>query len=120
MSKLPARIYKGQLVQRCAIPDAAKKHLRPVAQAPLEATAKRLAELEEWAPEALDGAIRSLAEALELGMGKIAQPLRVALTGTAVSPSIDKTLWLTGKARSLARIQLALDFIAARIAENPA
>lgn len=101
-------------------PNAAKKHLRPVAQAPLEATAKRLAELEEWAPEALDGAIRSLAEALELGMGKIAQPLRVALTGTAVSPSIDKTLWLTGKARSLARIQLALDFIAARIAENPA
>jgi hypothetical protein len=37
-------------------------------------------------------------------MGKIAQPLRVALTGTAVSPSIDKTLWLLGRERSLERI----------------
>jgi glutamyl-tRNA synthetase len=47
-------------------------------------------------------------------MGKVAQPLRVALTGTAVSPSIDKTLWLMGKQRSLAGLAMALDFIEAR------
>jgi glutamyl-tRNA synthetase len=58
------------------------------------------------------------AEELEVGMGKIAQPLRVALTGSAVSPSIDKTLWLVGRERSLARIDRALDFIASRIAES--
>jgi len=49
-------------------------------------------------------------------MGKIAQPLRVALTGTAVSPSIDKTLWLVGRERSLARIQRALQHVIARAA----
>ena len=49
-------------------------------------------------------------------MGKIAQPLRVALTGTAISPSIDKTLWLVGRERALARIQKAIDFVQARVA----
>jgi glutamyl-tRNA synthetase len=73
---------------------AAHKHLRPVAGMPLEAAASRLADLENWEPDNLDQAVRLLAEELEIGMGKIAQPLRVALTGTAVSPSIDKTLWL--------------------------
>jgi glutamyl-tRNA synthetase len=49
-------------------------------------------------------------------MGKIAQPLRVALTGTAVSPSIDKTLWLLGRERSLERIRRALEYILTRAA----
>lgn len=113
-----SRVFYQPLEQFDA--DAAKKHLRPVAQAPLQALVERLESLDDWQPEALDGAIRSLAEEMELGMGKIAQPLRVALTGTAVSPSIDKTLWLVGKQRSLERIGMALAFIAARIAENPA
>ena len=60
--------------------------------------------------------IDRVAASLELGMGKVAQPLRVALTGTAVSPSIDKTLWLMGKQRSLAGLAMALDFIEARSA----
>jgi glutamyl-tRNA synthetase len=51
-------------------------------------------------------------------MGKIAQPLRVALTGTAVSPSIDKTLWLTGRDRSLARIARALEYVLIRAASQ--
>jgi glutamyl-tRNA synthetase len=56
------------------------------------------------------------ADELEVGMGKIAQPLRVALTGSAVSPSIDKTLWLTGRDRSLMRIRRALEYVLARAA----
>ena len=52
------------------------------------------------------------------GLGKIAQPLRVALTGTAISPSIDKTLWLTGRERSLARIERAIEFVMARAAAS--
>ena len=51
-------------------------------------------------------------------MGKIAQPLRVALTGTAVSPSIDKTLWLVGRERTLIRIQRALEYVMARAAAS--
>ena len=49
-------------------------------------------------------------------MGKIAQPLRVALTGTAISPSIDKTLWLIGRERSLQGIERALAYVLARSA----
>jgi glutamyl-tRNA synthetase len=95
---------------------SAKKHLRPVAEEPLRAVGNRLADLAVWEPERLDEVVRITAEELELGMGKIAQPLRVALTGSAVSPSIDKTLWLTGRERSLERIRRALAYIMARAA----
>jgi glutamyl-tRNA synthetase len=49
-----------------------------------------------------------MAATLELGMGKIAQPLRVALTGTQVSPSIDHTLYLAGRTEALKRINAAI------------
>jgi glutamyl-tRNA synthetase len=97
-------------------PGAAKKHLRPVAEAPLRASRDRLADLAVWEPDRLNETIRAVAEELEVGMGKIAQPLRVALTGTAVSPSIDKTLWLTGRDRSLSRITRALEYVLVRAA----
>jgi glutamyl-tRNA synthetase len=95
---------------------SAKKHLRPVAEEPLRAVGNRLADLAKWEPERLNEAVRITAEELEIGMGKIAQPLRVALTGTAVSPSIDKTLWLVGRERSLERISRALAFVMNRAA----
>jgi glutamyl-tRNA synthetase len=95
---------------------AAQKHLRPVAQEALRAVADRLADLDRWEPESLNEVVRITAGELELGMGKIAQPLRVALTGTAVSPSIDKTLWLLGRERSLERIRRALEYILTRAA----
>jgi glutamyl-tRNA synthetase len=99
-------------------PGAAHKHLRPVAEQPLRAIAGRLEDLATWKPEQLNESVRIAAEELELGMGKIAQPLRVALTGTAVSPSIDKTLWLIGRERSLARIERALEYVLARAAAS--
>ncbi len=82
-------------------PQAAKKHLRPVAAQPLEAMLAELKMQEDWTPGPLHDVIDRVAAALEVGMGKVAQPLRVALTGSGVSPSIDKTLWLMGKQRSL-------------------
>ena len=97
---------------------AAKKHLRPVAEAPLRAIGNRLADLAVWEPGRLDAAVRMAAEELEVGMGKIAQPLRVALTGTAVSPSIDKTLWLTGRERTLTRIRRGLEYVLVRAAAS--
>lgn len=95
---------------------AAKKHLRPVAEQPLRAMFSRLQTQDDWTPGPLHEVIDSVAAELEVGMGKVAQPLRVALTGTGVSPSIDKTLWLMGKQRSLEGIGKALKFIEARIA----
>lgn len=90
---------------------AAQKHLRAAAEAPLRAVGDRLADLARWEPEGLNEAVRITAGELEIGMGRIAQPLRVALTGTAVSPSIDKTLWLLGRERSLERIRRALEHV---------
>lgn len=95
---------------------AAKKHLRPVAAEPLAALRERLGELEVWAPEALQEAVQATVDALGIGFGKIGMPLRVALTGHGQSPAIHQTLWLMGRERSLARIDRALDFIAARAA----
>ncbi len=95
---------------------AARKHLRPVAEEALKVIGSRLAELDTWEPERLNEVVRLTAEELEVGLGKIAQPLRVALTGTAISPSIDKTLWLTGRERSLVRIKRALQYVMARAA----
>jgi glutamyl-tRNA synthetase len=73
--------------------------------------------LPDWQPQALDEAVRGAAAELEVGMGKVAQPLRVALAGSAVSPSIDKTLWLIGRERSLARIENALAYVRERAAQ---
>jgi glutamyl-tRNA synthetase len=47
------------------------------------------------------------AEMLDLKMGKVAQPLRVAITGTTASPAIDETLALVGRDRTIARIERA-------------
>lgn len=95
---------------------AAKKHLRPVAQEPL---ARMRAELEllsfeDWQPEMLHHLVERVAAELELNMGKVAQPLRVAVVGRAASPGIDITLKLVGKDATLRRIDKALAFIDAR------
>ena len=93
---------------------AAKKNLRPVAQEPLEKMRDALSALAEWTPEALHQCVESVAESLELKMGKVAQPLRVAVVGRAASPGIDVTLHLVGKEACLRRIDRALDFIRQR------
>jgi len=63
-----------------------------------------LARLDDWSVPAIEGVVRSLAEESGLKLGKVAQPLRVALTGRTVSPGIFEVMVLIGKAESLARI----------------
>ena len=58
-------------------------------------------------PITVDAALRAAAEKLGVGLGKVAQPLRVAITGSQVSPSIDQTVYLTGQKRALARLDAA-------------
>jgi glutamyl-tRNA synthetase len=95
---------------------AAKKHLRPVAKEPLEKLRDRLGmlALEDWEPETLERAVARVAEELDAKMGKVAQPLRVAVVGRAASPGIDVTLQLVGKDATLRRIDRALDYIRGR------
>lgn len=93
---------------------AAKKHLRPVARGPLEEVAKRIDAIETWNPESIQSAINETAEALEVGMGKVGMPLRVAVTGSGNSPSLDVTLNLLNKEQIAQRIAKALKYIADR------
>lgn len=97
--------------------DAAKKHLRPVARQPLEVVKTKLAALTTWTPEAVHEAIQATADELEIGMGKVGMPLRVAVTGAGQSPGLDVTVHAIGQSRSLARIDMALAFIAEREAQ---
>jgi glutamyl-tRNA synthetase len=90
---------------------AAKKHLRPVAREPLERLLVALEALEEWSRERLHQTVEQVATELELNMGKVAQPLRVAVVGRAASPGIDDTLFLVGKEATLRRIDEALGYI---------
>lgn len=92
---------------------AAKKHLRPVAAEPLERLRDRLdmLALEDWEPVTLEHTVHRVAEELGLNLGKVAQPLRVAVVGRAASPGIDITLGLVGKEATLRRIDGALAYI---------
>ncbi|MCP5699681.1 glutamate--tRNA ligase, partial [Klebsiella pneumoniae] len=69
--------------------DAAKKHLRPVARQPLEVVRDKLAAISEWTAENVHHAIQATADELEVGMGKVGMPLRVAVTGAGQSPALD-------------------------------
>lgn len=90
---------------------AAQKNLKPAAIEPLVQLKAGFAALEDWEKEPLHQVVLQVAETLDLKLGKVAQPLRVALTGTTISPSIDATLYLLGREKSLANIDRALDYI---------
>jgi glutamyl-tRNA synthetase len=87
---------------------AAAKHLAGEAPQILRALREHLAALAKWNAADIHSVLNELAGRLQSGLGKVAQPLRVAVTGTAVSPPIDITLELLGRARALARIDAAL------------
>ncbi len=87
---------------------AVAKHLQNDSAVPVLEAAKLLLATCEWVPEAIHQVIEQVAAKLELGMGKIAQPLRVAMTGTQVSPSIEHTIYLAGREEALKRIDDAI------------
>ncbi|HVZ77583.1 MAG TPA: glutamate--tRNA ligase [Gemmatimonadaceae bacterium] len=80
----------------------------------LRQTREALAALPAWNADAMEPALRTLAESRGVAAGKIFQPLRVALTGLSVSPGIFDVLVLLGRERSLARLDAALAMLQAR------
>jgi glutamyl-tRNA synthetase len=96
---------------------AAKKHLRPVILGPLRDVTARFRALEAWNEEGISRAIETCAADHGINMGKLGQPLRVAVTGGSVSPPIDVTLALVGQHRTLARLDHAIALIEARAAQ---
>ena len=92
------------------VPDekAVAKHLTTDALAQLAELRGELAGLASWTAAAIHDQLTAFAAARALGLGKVAQPLRVALSGGTVSPPIDATVALLGRERVLARIDRAL------------
>ncbi|QGU33700.1 glutamate--tRNA ligase [Thermochromatium tepidum] len=95
-------------------PESAKKHLCQAAREPLERlrAAFELLAFEDWTSEQLKHVVEGVAQELKLNLGKVAQPLRVAIVGRAASPGIEETLRLVGKEATLRRIDKALAYIA--------
>ncbi|PTQ10280.1 glutamate--tRNA ligase [Sphingomonas oleivorans] len=70
----------------------------------LDQARRAISTVEDWSAPALEAAVRPVAEAAGIGLGKVAQPLRAALTGRTTSPGIFDVLALLGKEESLARL----------------
>jgi glutamyl-tRNA synthetase len=87
---------------------AARKHLTAETLPLLRQLASGLRDLPDWDAAGVHGVIASVAERAGLGLGKVAQPLRVAISGGAISPPIDLTVALVGQERALARLERAL------------
>lgn len=90
---------------------AAKKNLTADTAPALERLHETLGALRPWVRESIHDIIAATAESLGVKMGGVAQPLRVAVSGTSVSPPIDQTLEILGQERTLVRIAQALDHI---------
>jgi glutamyl-tRNA synthetase len=87
---------------------AAGKHLTAAAAPLLRDLRAGLGALERWDVAALEPVFEAVRARHEVGMGKLAQPVRVAVTGSSASPGIYETLEVLGRERALARIDAAL------------
>ena len=92
-------------------PQAVQKQFKPETAGYLQAVQSALAALTAWEDEAIHHAIQQACEGLGVKLGKVGPALRVALTGSASSPSLEITLRLIGRERSLERIQAAVAYI---------
>ncbi len=90
---------------------AAKKNFTAGSDQVLTNLHVEFSQLRDWDREALHTTVISLAEKMAVGLGKVAQPLRVAVCGSAMSPSIDLTLSLLGKKTTLARLEKAIKYV---------
>jgi glutamyl-tRNA synthetase len=105
MAEKSAFWYQDTIVMDPAL---VTKHLTPEATKPLEALLARLKTLEPWNAAAIHDAMNAVMEELGIKLGLLAQPVRIAVTGSNVSPSVDVTLALLGKEKTLQRLQNAL------------
>jgi glutamyl-tRNA synthetase len=88
-------------------PQAWKKVMKEGSGELLEAAAATLAGVEQFTPEAIEAALAPLLERFDVKPGRLYQPLRVAITGTSVSPGIFESLSVLGREESVKRIHAA-------------
>ena len=85
--------------------EKATKLLSDDAKVLLSRLTSHLRNVSAWSSELLEEAVRAFAEAEDLKLGKVAQPMRAALTGRATSPGVFDVLFTLGREESLARLQ---------------
>ncbi len=90
---------------------AAKKFLKPTALEPVRLLAERLTALEVFEEKALEDVFRAVMDETGLKLGKIAQPVRVALTGRTASPGIFEIIEIIGREKVLKRLARAIAFM---------
>lgn len=90
---------------------AARKNLQPDVVGVLQQVKQALSGLDEWKAAFIHDAVNRVAQTLDLKLGKVAQPIRVAVAGKGVSPPIDITLELLGRDLTLQRIERAIAHI---------
>jgi len=100
-------------------PAAAAKHLAKADPQPVLALRDVLAAVSDWTVAAIQEAFESVLARFQLSLGKLAQPVRVALTGGTVSPGIFEVAEVIGRERVLARLDKALPLIGTAQAPAP-
>jgi glutamyl-tRNA synthetase len=88
--------------------NAVKKHVTPDSLLALRQVAEELAGLADWSAVAIHDTVTRVATARGLSLGKLAQPIRIAVCGVTVSPPIDATLEILGADETRDRLQAAL------------
>jgi glutamyl-tRNA synthetase len=89
----------------------AKKQFKEATLPILESLKQQYSGLDNWVAEAIHQVVENTVNTLEVGFGKVGQPLRLAVTGHGKSPSIDVTLELLGKEKTLQRLEQAVEYI---------
>jgi glutamyl-tRNA synthetase len=92
---------------------AAKKFLKAAALEPMRLLTAKLKALDSYEEQALEAAFKAVMDGTGLKLGKIAQPVRVALTGTTVSPGIFEIISVLGPEKVIARLEAAIAYIKA-------
>jgi glutamyl-tRNA synthetase len=94
-----------------------KKVMKPRVLEPLTSGLEALEDLDSWSLDSIEGSLREVMERESVGAGKVLQPIRVAITGTSVSPGIFESLEVLGRETSLGRLQSAVQRLQSTVAE---
>ena len=95
-----------------------KKHVKQASATLVAALIVKLSELGEWQSEGIQACVQAVVDEHEVGFAKLAQPVRIAVTGSTVSPSIDQTLALLGREESIERLAKAVPYYEKTIADR--
>lgn len=88
-----------------------KKHIKEQTPDILQSIKEKLSAIENWQAEAIQAVVQAVVDEKEVGFAKVAQPIRIAVTGCTTSPGIDQTLEMLGKEKTLERMDALIDNI---------